>query len=73
MSLVSSFKDINYLSVINKAETTLLSVTLFIDELNATMTIDKKEIGLPQFSPQKVKLSQIPDQAKVKTFIVWFN
>ena len=52
---------------------TLRSVTLFVDELNATMAIDKSELGLSSFSSQKVSLAQIPDLAKIKSFVVWFN
>jgi hypothetical protein len=46
---------------------------LFIDELNSTIAIDKEELGLKQIITQKVSLDQIPDLAKMKSFIVWFN
>jgi hypothetical protein len=46
---------------------------LFIDDLNATIAIDKEELGLKDFTTQKVTLEQIPDLAKMKAFIVWFN
>ena len=73
ISLQSTFKDINEHYMINKVETTLTSATLFIDELNATISIDKKELGLNSFSREEVTIDQIPDIAKIKYFIIWFN
>lgn len=73
ISLQSTFKDINEHYMINKVETTLTSATLFIDELNATISIDKKELGLNSFSRGEVTIDQIPDIAKIKYFIIWFN
>ena len=73
ISLRSTFNDINKNYTINKVETTLTSATLFIDELNATISIDKKELGLNSFSRDKISLDQIPDIAKVKYFTIWFN
>jgi hypothetical protein len=51
----------------------LTSATLFLDDLNTTIAIDKEELGLRDFTTQKVTLEQIPDLAKMKSFIVWFN
>jgi len=59
--------------MINKVETTLSSATLYIDELNATITIDKKELGINPFSVDKVKLEQIPEMAKIKSMTIWFD
>ena len=73
ISLLSTFKDINENYMVNKVETTLTSVTLFIDELNATIAIDKKELGLNRFSREEVSIDQIPDMAKIKYFTIWFN
>jgi len=73
INLNSSFLDINANNNINRIESTFSSATLFIDDLNATIAIDKEELGLKEFSTQKVTLEQIPDLAKMKTFIVWFN
>lgn len=73
ISLRSTFNDINKNYKINKVETTLTSATLFIDELNATISIDKKELGLNSFSREEISLDQIPDFAKVKYFTIWFN
>lgn len=73
VSLNSIFSEINANYVV-RPETTLQSVTLFVDELNATIAIDKEELGLRDFGmSQKVSLEQIPDLAKVKLFIIWFH
>jgi hypothetical protein len=73
ISLLSKFKDIKEHYKVNKVETTLTSATLFIDELNATISIDKKELGMTSFSRAEVSIDQIPDLAKIKYFTVWFN
>ncbi|MHB0756099.1 hypothetical protein [Polaribacter sp. M15] len=72
INLNSSFSEINVSNHL-RPESTLKSVTLFLDELNATMVIDKSELGLSSYSSQKVSLEQIPDLAKIKSFVVWFN
>ncbi|MGB0880998.1 MAG: hypothetical protein ACPGTO_10565, partial [Polaribacter sp.] len=73
ITLDSNFLDIKANSNIDKVESSFSSATLFIDELNTTIAIDKEELGLKSFSTQKVVLDQIPDLAKIKSFIVWFN
>ncbi len=73
ISLLSTFKDINENYLINNVETTLTSATLFIDELNATIAIDKNELGINRFSREEVSINQIPDFAKIKYFTIWFN
>ncbi len=73
ISLLSTFKDINENYFVNKVETSLTSATLFIDELNATIAIDKKELGINSFSREEVSIDQIPDLAKIKYFVIWFN
>lgn len=73
LNINSSFSEINVNNSINKIERTFSSAMLFLDELNTTITIDNDELGLKEFSSQKVTKEQIPDLAKMKTFIVWFN
>ncbi|QMU65237.1 MAG: hypothetical protein GKR88_13670 [Flavobacteriaceae bacterium] len=60
-------------NTITKIETSLNSATLFIDDLNVTIDIDKEQLGLRQFTTQKISVDQIPDLAKMKSFIVWFH
>ncbi len=73
LALTSQFKDVNLQYMINKVETTLSSATLYIDELNVTLTIDKKELGINEFSTEKVKIEQIPEMAKIKSMTIWFD
>jgi len=72
INLESAFSEVNTNYAL-RVESTLLSVTLFLDELNATMTVDKEELGLKDFTIQQVSLEQIPDLAKIKTFVIWFD
>lgn len=73
LTLNSPFKDINLHYMINKVETSLLSATLYIDELNATIALDKADLGVNQFSTEEIKVEQIPDMAKIKYFTIWFD
>ena len=73
LSLQSTFAEIRANNKIDKIESSFTSATLFIDELNATIVIDNEEMGLKDFSNQKVVEEQIPDLAKMKSFVVWFN
>jgi hypothetical protein len=73
ININSSFSEINANNSINRIESTISSATLFIDDLNATIAIDKEELGLKELYTQKVTKEQIPDLAKMKSFIVWFN
>ncbi|WP_088324778.1 hypothetical protein [Polaribacter tangerinus] len=73
LTVNSSFSEINANNNINKIESTFSTATLFIDDFNITIAIDKEELGLRDFSTQKVSLGQIPDLAKMKSYVVWFN
>ena len=73
LSISSTFQEINANNTINKVESSFFSATLFIDDLNATIAIDKEDLGLKEFSTQKVTKEQIPDLAKIKSFTIWFN
>ncbi len=67
---MSTFREIN---AISKIETSFSSATIFIDDLNAIIAIDKEELGSEEFNMKKINIEQIPDLAGVKSFIVWFN
>ncbi len=73
LNIKSTFQEINANNTINKVESSLSSATLFIDNLNATIAIDKQDLGLKDFSIQKVTKEQIPDLAKIKSLTIWFN
>ncbi len=72
-NISSTFSEIRLNNNVNKIETSFSSATLFLDDLNATIAIDKEQLGLKEFSREKVSLDQIPDLAKMKSFIIWFN
>jgi len=73
LGLTSTFSDITGNYSVNKVESTFTTAVLFVDELNATMTIDKKELGINDFGIQKISLGQIPDLAKIKGITFWFD
>lgn len=74
LNVNTRFNDIKINNRISKLEPSLYSVTLFIDDLNATLTIDNEELGLKKANNiKRVSIEQIPDLAKTKSFIVWFN
>ena len=68
----STFKDLQDAYTINKVESLLSTIIVFVDEINAYFTIDKKELpGELQFGPgTKVEPVQIPDDAKIKYFMI---
>jgi len=73
LSVASTFKDIIDNYTVNKVESTFTTAVLFVDELDVTIAINKKELGINDFGTQKISLTQIPDLAKIKTFTVWFD
>ena len=73
LNLSSTFKDIIDNYSVNKVESVITSVLLYIDELNITVKIDNKELGIKDFGTQKISLTQIPDLAKIKELTIWFQ
>ncbi|GAB1309470.1 hypothetical protein KH5_21530 [Urechidicola sp. KH5] len=73
ISLMSPFKDVNLHYMIDKVETSLSSATLYIDELNATLAIDKRELGMGSMGMEPISVEQIPDLAKIKSMTIWFE
>ncbi|WP_051907777.1 hypothetical protein [Flavimarina sp. Hel_I_48] len=72
ISTLSTFKELQDAYTINKVESLLSTIIVFVDEINAYFTIDKKELsGELQFGPgTKVEPAQIPDKAKIKYFML---
>jgi hypothetical protein len=58
---------------INKIEPTFSTVILFIDEINATIALDKKDLRIDEFDMRKISQDQIPDNAKIKYITIWFD
>ncbi len=73
LGLSSKFQDIVNDYSVNKVESTFTTAVLFVDQLDATITIDKKELGINDFGTQKISLAQIPDLAQIKTITFWFD
>ena len=51
------------------------SIVVFVDEINASFTIDKKELpaNLRFDMELKIEKIQIPDKAKIKYFFVYWD
>lgn len=73
ISTASSFKDIADNYSINKIEPSFSAAILFIDELNATISINKKDLGLDEFDMSDIQQGQIPDEASIKYITLWFE
>jgi len=73
ISLTSSFKEVHANYRISNIETSFTSVMLYIDELKATIVLDKEEVGIKKLSNTKVTVDQIPDTAKIKYLTIWFD
>ncbi|MFD0860726.1 hypothetical protein ACFQ1M_00790 [Sungkyunkwania multivorans] len=72
IGLKSTFKDITENHKIDKIENTLRNVVIFVNELDAYFTIDKKELpaDLRYDSTVKIEATQIPDDAEIKFFMI---
>ncbi|MBW1294912.1 hypothetical protein [Aquimarina litoralis] len=72
LSIKSVFKDIKDNYNITKINNTLSSAVIFIDSIQASIAIDKKELPneLKFDTSAKIEASQIPDSAPIKYFII---
>lgn len=75
ISTLSTFKDINDNYKISKITNLINSVVVFVDEIDASFTIDKKELpsDLRFDMSLTIEKIQIPDKAKMKYFFVYWN
>lgn len=73
LGLNSTFQEIDLLTTINKIEATFTKATIFLDNINATMTLDKVDLGIKTINTNEILKEQIPDLVKPKTFVVWFD
>jgi hypothetical protein len=69
----STFKDIYQNYEIGKIQNTFMSVIVTIEDIDAFVTINKKQLpeALRTGSDIEIKASQIPDEAKIQHF--WMN
>ena len=72
LNVNSTFGDVVEKYQISRIENTLNSAVVFIDELNLYLTIDKKELpsNLRFDTDTRITASQIPDDAKIKYFMI---
>lgn len=72
ISTISTFKDINENYKISSINNLINSVVVSVNELNASFTIDKKQLpaNLRFDMTLKIEAIQIPDNAKVKYFMI---
>ncbi|WP_426429567.1 hypothetical protein ACPX19_08465 [Winogradskyella sp. HB-48] len=72
ISLLSTFKDIKDNYKISKIDNLINSVVVSVNEINASFTIDKKELpsGLLFDMDATIDPIQIPEKAKIKYFMI---
>ncbi|NER16138.1 hypothetical protein GWK10_02895 [Spongiivirga citrea] len=72
LGLESTFKDIRDNYTISGIQNSINSVVVFVNEIDAFITIDKKELpaNLRYDSNIKIEAVQIPDTAKFKYFML---
>ncbi len=74
ISTLSTFADIKNNYKISGISTLINSIVISVNEINATFTIDKKELPANlQFNMDlKIEAVQIPDNAKIKYFMLYW-
>lgn len=75
LNVKSTFKDIVEHYNISRIENTINAAVVFLDEINAYVTIDKSQLpaSLRYDTDSKIMASQIPDDAKFKYFMIYWN
>jgi hypothetical protein len=76
ISTISAFKDIQTQYKISRISNLINSIVVAVDDINASFTIDKKELpaNLRFDMDLKFEATHIPDEAKIKYFFVnWSN
>ena len=72
ISLSSSFKDLNEQYEISKVESMITSASVYVEDLNASFIIANKDLGLLEFSTNKISIDHILDNASFRYITVWF-
>jgi len=74
ISTLSTFADIKNNYKISSITTLINSIVVSVNDLNATFTIDKKELpaNLQYNMDLKIEAVQIPDHAKIKYFMLYW-
>jgi len=72
ISTLSTFKDINTAYKVSKVNNLINVIVVSVNEINASFTIDKKELPASMRFDMDMKIDpiQIPEKAKIKFFMV---
>ena len=72
ISTLSTFKDINETYKISKIDNLINVIVVSVNEINASFTIDKKELPASMRFDMDITIDpiQIPEKAKIKFFMV---
>ena len=73
ISTKSSYKDVADNYSIDKIETSFSAAILFVDELNATVLLNKSDLNLDEFDMREIRADQIPDEARINYISLWFD
>lgn len=75
ISIESNFKAISEAYKISRIDNLINSIVVFVNEINAAFTIDKKELpaNLRFDRELNIEKSHIPDNAKIKYFFLNWN
>jgi hypothetical protein len=73
ISTSSTFGEISGNYTINKIEPSFSAAILFIDEINATISLNKKDLNLDEFDMRPIREDQIPDEASINYITLWFE
>lgn len=75
ISTLSTFKDIDDNYKISKITNLISSIVVFVDDINASFTIDKKELPAELRFDMSLTIEkiQIPEKAKIKFFFVYWD
>ncbi len=75
LTIKSTFKEVMENYNISRIENTINSAVVFLDEINAYITIEKTQLpsSLRYDTDSKIMASQIPDNARIKYFMIYWN
>lgn len=73
ISTASTFEVVRGQYSIDKIEPSFSSAILFIDEINATISLDKRDLNIDEFDMRDIREDQIPDQASILYITLWFE
>lgn len=75
LNLLSTFKDIDDNYTISSIDNLINSVVISVNELNASFTIDKKDMPANTRFDRNLQIepAMIPDNAKIKYFMIHWN